>query len=78
MCQSFICDSQFHNFFSFYSDRSRKAQGELMFDPTFRAPQKAFQPLLCPMELDNDDKNGCAFRVWNVDDEIDIKDEVDQ
>jgi len=49
-----------------------------MFDPTFRAPQKAFQPLLCPMELDNDDTNGCAFRVWNVDDEIDIKDEVDQ
>jgi hypothetical protein len=58
--------------FSFDSDTSKKARGELMFDPTYRAPQKAFQPLLCPMELDIDDANGCEFRVWDVEDEVDI------
>ena len=46
-----------------------------MFDPTFRAPQKLFQPLLCPMELDLNDADGCSFRVWNVEDEIDIENE---
>ena len=56
-----------------HSDRSDKAKGELMFDPTFRAPQKLFQPLLCPMELDLNDADGCSFRVWNVEDEIDIE-----
>ena len=58
-----------------HSDRSDKAKGELMFDPTFRAPQKLFQPLLCPMELDLNDAYGCSFRVWNVEDEMDSENE---
>lgn len=58
-------------------DTSKKAQGALMFDPTFRSPQKAFQPLLCPMELDVNDVSGCQFRVWNVEDEVDF-DKIDQ
>ena len=69
----FLCDLISHTLI--HSDRSDKAKGELMFDPTFRAPQKLFQPLLCPMELDLNDADGCSFRVWNVEDEIDIENE---
>jgi len=53
-------------------DRRKSSIAELMVTPSFRTPMKQFEPLLCPLELESGDPNGCqATSMWNVESLVD-------